>query len=251
MKPSTLLWCAAMLAACSSFTAPTPAEATRLAEARRLLEERPREALEITDELLAQNPNLREARLVAAEGGLCLARMGGKMTELLLQDSVQNFERALEGVEENAEPRAFLMLAECQFDLGEFEKGSEAASQAAAGFAALKTAAGNRQASQATLLAARCDMRSFVAVRDAERKAGKPDAHGNVPAEPYTSELASRAMNRFASVQAEFPGESITQIAAIHQWLDQGAAGIQELERGLRQAPQESAIHDAYIAWMV
>jgi len=253
MKPSTLLWCAAMLAACSSFTAPTSAEATRIAEARRLLEDqdRPSDALEITDELLAQNPRLREARLVAAEGGLRLARMGGKMTELLLQDSVQNFQRALEGVEENAEPRAFRMLADCYFDLGDFEHGSEAALRAAQGFTALKTTSGNRLATEANLMAARCDMRCFVAAREAEVKAGKPDAHGNVPVEQHTSELASRAMSLFASVRPEYPGEATTQIAVIHEQLGQAAAGIQELERGLRQWPQESEIHDAYIKWMV
>jgi tetratricopeptide (TPR) repeat protein len=251
MKPSTLLWCAAMLAACSSFTAPTPAETTRLAEARRLLEERPRDALMITDELLAQNPKLREARLVAAEGGYRLAKMGGKMNDLLLQDSVRDFQRALEGVEENGEPRAFRMLADCYFELGDFEHASQAALRAAQGFTALKTTSGNRHATEANLMAARCDLHLFVAARKAEVATGKPDTRGFVPVTPSTAELASRAINLFAGVRAEYPGEATTQIAAIDQWLGQDGEGTQELERGVRETPQESAIHDAYIAWMV
>ncbi|MBL8727837.1 MAG: hypothetical protein JNM25_05365 [Planctomycetes bacterium] len=252
MKPTTLTWCAAIIAACASIPAPTPAEINRLDTARQLVATDPDRALTITDELLRDNPELRPARLVAGEGLLRLAQQGTRSrADLLLQDAVHNFELGLDGRARGDEPAAVAKLAECHFELGEFERCSEVALRAVDGFRTVNTAASHHDAAAALLLAARADFRRFTAARKLELDTGAKDERGRVPAGSETAQLATIAAVRFEAVRREFPAESATQLAAIHQWLGNGAGVVQALERGLRDAPDATAIHDAYMQWFL
>jgi tetratricopeptide (TPR) repeat protein len=250
MKSTTILWCAAAVAACASTVVPTAAEEVRLAEARRLLDSDPAGTLTITDGLLAQNPGLRDARLLNAEGSLRLAKNGGSYAHQLLLDAQNDFEKALAGIEPKDEPEAFVKLAETRYELGEWESGSSTAQLAADGFAATNTQASKTRAAEAVLLAARCDLQRFVEARRTELAEGKKDSRGRVTATPETLQFAKVAAQRFADVRSRFPGEAVTQTAVIFQWLGQDGAVAEELERGIRSTPRELAIHDAYIDWM-
>jgi hypothetical protein len=245
----TLTWCAAVVTACAGVPAPTAAETARLDAARDLLATRPDEALAITDELLRANPDLQAARLLAGEGSLRLARQGAGRVDLLLHDAVRNFELGLAGRSRGEAPAACAMLAESLFELGEFERCSAFALRAVEGFRAIGTAAANRDAASSLLLAARADYRLFAAARQVELDAGARDSRGRVPAADATLGLATRAATRLEAVRTEFPGETATLLAAIRQWLGDGNGVVQELERGLRTAPDATEVHDAYIRW--
>jgi tetratricopeptide (TPR) repeat protein len=107
-----------------------------------------------------------------------------------------------------------------------------------------------RLAANALLLAGRSDLQRFVAARQAELDGAERDAHGKVAVGRATLELANRAAARFREARREVPGEATTQMALLHQWLDQPGEALKELEQGLREAPGETLIHDAYIQWM-
>jgi tetratricopeptide (TPR) repeat protein len=252
MKPTTLTWCAAIVAACASIPTPTAAETARLDAARELLASDPHRALALTDELLRDNPHLRQARLLAGEGSLLLARDGSSgRADLLLQDAVHNFELGLADRPRGDEPRAFVQLAECHFELGDFEHASAAALRAVEGFRAINTGQSHRDAAGALLLAARADFRRFVAARQVEIETGDKDRRGIVPPGSETAQLANVSATRFDAVRREFPAVAVVQIAAIHQWLGNGAGTLKELERGLRDAPDTTEIHDAYLKWFL
>jgi hypothetical protein len=250
MKPTTLFWCAAAVAACASIPSPTPDQEARLAIGRSHLADDPLRALEVADELLAANPALRGARLLAAEGSLALARSGRGPAHLYLIDAAANFEKALAGVADVEAPAVLYLLAGCRHDLGEFEAGSQAASRAARAWLAIDEPGARRDAAEALMLAGRCDLQLFVAARQAERDAGKADARGRVPFGRDTLQLAQRAGGHFSAARRELPGPATLQLALLQQWLEQPSEVAREYERGLREAPDDTALHDAYIAWM-
>ncbi|MBX3461728.1 MAG: hypothetical protein KF830_01040 [Planctomycetes bacterium] len=249
MKPTNLMWCAAAIAACASLPTPTAAETARLDAARELVATRPDEALAITDELLRDNPRLQAARLLAGEGSLRLARQGAGRTDLLLLDAVRNFELGLVDRPRGDEPAACAMLAECLYELGEFERCGTVALRAVDGFRAIGTGAARRDAAAALLLAGRADSRRFVAARQAELDAAGRDARGRVPVAKPTAQLAAIAGTRLDAVRGEFPAEASLQLAVIHQWLGDGQGVVQELERGIRTSPDATELHDAYMQW--
>ncbi len=251
MKSTSPLWCALAVAACAQVASPADDAHLRLAEARRHLASDPERSLRITDELLAATPDWREARLVAGEGSLRLARAGSSArTDLLLQDAVRNFERALDPADPGAMPAGWLQLAECRFELGEWETAGDAAATAARGFTASVNPAERRRAAEAQLLFAKSSYRRFAAARQSEVEAGEADRKGLVPVAKATAELATATLAAFEAVRREYPGETSTHAALVHQWLGQGEAVIAEYERGIRSAPDAASIHDAYIAWM-
>ncbi len=250
MKPTTLLWCATFVAACANFTPPTSEQEARIAEARSLLASEPVRALDVAESLLRSNPGWREARLVAAEGSMRLAQNGQAPVNLHWIDAAANFDKALSGVQDADAPGALRMLAECRYALGEFEAGGTAALRSAKGFAAIDTEGSRRDAAEALLLAGRCDLQIFVTARQAELDAGARDKHDNIPVSRATHELAIAAASRFGAARREFPGEATLKLALIQQWLGQPGEVVLELERGLREAPQETAIHDAFQQWM-
>ena len=251
MKITTLLWCVAVVSACANVPTPNAAEAARLAEARRLLATAPLQSLDVAESLLADNPRLREARLLAAEGSLAVARAPGEQrAHLHLQDASRNFELALEGVDDNDYPSALKSWAECEYELGEFADASTTAQRAANALAAPGTEFARRDGAAALLLAGRADLQQFVLLRQRELDRGEKDSRGIVAPSRKASELAMTAGAHFVAARPYFPGESTTNVALIHRWLDQPGEATIELERGLRESPTESAIHDAYIAWM-
>ena len=252
MKPTTLLWCATVVAACANIATPSADEAQRLAAARELMTRDPHQALAMVDGLLASNPNLPAARLLLGEGSLLLARADAKNAQSLYEDAARNLELGLVGSDDSINPSARKLLAECQYELTRFEAGSDNAVRAAAGYAAQKDKApsARREAAEAMLIAGRCDLQQFVAARKAELDGGDTDRQGRVPVGRGTLQQALTAASRFVAARSEFPGEATTRLADIQKWLGQDAEVMRELESGLRNAPQETAIHDAYIDWM-
>ncbi|MCU0863186.1 MAG: hypothetical protein MUC36_05295 [Planctomycetes bacterium] len=252
MKPTTLLWCATVVAACANIASPSADESRRLAEARALLSSDPHQALAVVDSLLATNPGLQSARLVLGEGSLLLARTDAKNAASLYEDAARNLELGLDGLDADAEPTARKQLAECQYELSRFEDASQNALRAAAAYAAQKEKAPNtrRLAAEAMLIAGRADLQTFVAARKQELDGGSPDQQGRIPVGRDTLGLALAAASRFSAARAEFPGEAATRLATIQQWLGQDDEVVRELESGLRNAPQVTEIHDAYITWM-
>ncbi|MBL9078928.1 MAG: hypothetical protein JNL08_15585 [Planctomycetes bacterium] len=250
MKPKTLLYVAAIAAACASVPAPTAAEAVRLDAARARLATDPEGALQIVDQVLRDHPDLREARLLAGEGSLALFRRGsGGNAELLLQDAVRHFELGLEDRPRGDAPAACRQLADCLFELGEWERCSAFAVRATEGFRAIGTGAANRDAEAALLLAAQADYRLFAAARQAELDAAPPDLRERPPVGGDTARLAETAALRFEAVHGTFPAEAATRLAQIRLWLGQSAEALRELERGLRAAPDATEVHDAYLTW--
>lgn len=250
MKPTTLFWCAAAFAACANVSPPSDTETAALAEARQLLAADPDAALRITDDLLAANPELVDARLLAAEGSRLLANQPGRgRADLLLQDAVTQLEKVID-IEPEPAPETWRLLAECRFDLGEFEGAAGAALRAAEGFAARETEAASGNAKAAILLAAQSELRVLVAARQAEIAAGEENDRGFVTPSRETVQMAAVIAERFESVREDYPGEATTQTALLYQWLGQDNAAVEELERGILNHPQENAIHEAYLGWM-
>lgn len=250
MKPTTLILCATVVAACANVTAPTSTDTARLAEARSLLAAEPMRALEIVDGLLAEQPEWHDARLVAAEGSLRLAQNGSGQAHYHLIDAATNFDKALADVEDADAPAALMMLAECRYQLGEYEEAHAAAVRAAKGFAAVNVPVNRTDAASAMLLAGRCDLKRLVALREAEKASGTPDRRGVVPVGSEAQSYAMRAAEAFHAARVEFPGDATIQLKLVHEWLDQPNEALKVIEHGLRQAPAETVIHDAYIEWM-
>lgn len=252
MKPLTLFWCATAVAACANISTPEGQQAEKLAAAQQLLAANPDRALLITDELLAANPHLRAARLIAAEGSFLLSRQGGSVrSDLLLQDAVRNIEKAINDSSQPTAPETWRLLADCQFDLGAFAGSGTAAMNAARGFKQRDGEQARDQIAAAMLLAGNAELRAFVAERQREVDGGTVDSRGIVVPGAETARMATSAAARFESVRREYPAEATTQTALIYQWLNQPQAAADEFERGIRNNPGQSAIHDAYVAWMV
>jgi len=246
MKPLTLIWCATAVAACANVSTPTIEESSRLEQARAMLRDTPGRALTITDELLAANPDLTAARLLAAEGSWLMTQQGGSArADLLLTDAIHNLDRVIASSTDIA-PETWRLLGDCQFGLGDFEAASEAAMRAASGFGEDDR---TRQA-DAVLLAAESDLRLFVAARQTEIDNGEKNERGIIEPEETTTALAITTLSRFNNVRREYPAKATTQSALIYQWLGQDQAAAEELERGIRNHPESNAIHEAYVRWM-
>lgn len=252
MKPTTLLWCAAVVAACANVASPSPIAADRLARARELLDTDPHAALSLADELLAQTPNWRDARMCRADGSRKLAAQAhGSQSEFLWRDAAHDLEIVVGDSKPGTEADAWRMLAECRRALGEYDPAAEAAMKAAEAFAARRTAVGRQLAASAILLAGDCQMQTFAAARQKEIASGKPGPNGVVPPGSEVLTLAANLASRFESVRAEYPAEACTRLATIWQWLGQDGQATAELERGIRATPAANEIHAAYLDWMV
>lgn len=249
MKPSTLFWCATLVGACANVSAPTDQQTAQLAAARQLLAERPGDALDTVEAVLRTDPGLRAARLLAGECSLRLGRDDGKRGHLYLQDARHQFERGLAGLADQAEPEARLQLAQCLQELGEPAAASASALAAASGFALQKGLAARRQVAAAQLCAAENEYRLFASARQAELDAAAPGDRPLAPARE-TAHLALCAATNFQAARADFPAAASLGLARINQFLGQGDAVLAELERGLREAPDATALHDEYMRWL-
>jgi hypothetical protein len=257
MKPTTLLWIAsslvtcAVLAACASTNPPTANEAEQIANARSLLDSTPDRAADTAEDLLKQNPQLREARLLLAESSLAMSRnpdFAGKKLHLL--DATRNFHDALNDTENEPYAREWRLLAEGYRDLGEWLKGSQAAIRSADGFQQRQGLENTKQYALSRLVGADCDYRLFVDARQPEMQDGKADMNGIVPPEPRTRALANVAVAGYAEARLDYPAHCNNQLAIIQRWLGQNGEAIRTYERGVINNPTETAIHDAYINWM-
>jgi tetratricopeptide (TPR) repeat protein len=253
MKTSTLLWCVAVVAACANVTTPTPDQEARLNEARALLASEPMRALDVAEALLKENPDLKPARLVAAEGSMRLAQAGSGPVNLHYVDAASQFDKALgdghEGHDADA-PLPLQLLAECRYQLGEFEACEAAAIRAANAYAAVDLPENRVGAANARLLAGRAALQRFVAARQQELDGGEPDARGKVAFGKDTLLTATVAAGHFDAARALLPGEATTNLVLLYRWLENGNSVLQTLEQGLRDTPQETAVHDAFLAWM-
>jgi len=257
MKPMTPMWCAAILAtstyfaACAGVHAPTAAEAERISEAQAVFQTDPHSAANLADSLLASNPQLREARLLRAE---CLLKIAAspdtRVRKELLQDACSDFERALDDAESEPYAESLQQMAQAYYNLGEWQRGSQAARRAAEGFAKRVGQDNQKKYATARLAGANCDYRLFVEARKPELDTGTPDMNGIVPPEPQTISLAHIAAAGYAEARVEYPAIATNQTAAIETWLGQYGNAITTYERGLINHPYETTIHDAYIDWM-
>src|SRR5262245_57189594 len=126
--PATAL---AFLANCAGGAAPTAAQTQKLAQAQALLaDDKPDDALRITDELLHDQPEWRDARLCSAKGFVALSKIDRKNLpkELVLQDAATAYERALAIDDKDAD--SWVALAQVRYELGLYESARTAAEQA-------------------------------------------------------------------------------------------------------------------------
>ncbi|MFY9341439.1 MAG: hypothetical protein WAT39_03040, partial [Planctomycetota bacterium] len=103
----------------------------------------------------------------------------------------------------------------------------------------------------ALLLAGRCDLQRLVAARQEELASGEKDNRGVVPVGTAVQRLAQSAAQAFTAARKELPAEATLQMKLLHEWLGQPGEALQELEQGLRQAPGDTALHDAYQQWLI
>jgi hypothetical protein len=251
MKPTTPLWCAAILvAACASITPPTSTESQALASARALMASDLDAAANAAEALLQSNRGLREARLLLAECSLQMANEPGRSgKQFLLIDAARNFEEALDPESVGDWAREWRLCAEAHYALADYEAGSRAAARSAAGFAAKPGLQNQTEFATARLVGARCDYRRFVAALQAERAEADASA-GTPPASARAMELAQLAVAGLSEARIDHPAEAATTTADIHKWLGQSGEVMRTYEAALAEWPTETAVHDAYIAWM-
>ena len=118
---------AVLLLACASAPNFDPADhAQYLRDANVLMQKgEVDEGLIITDRVLAEDPENRDARLMAARGSLSLADRGRSNTPGLIADGIHNYELALE--QDDHDPDTWVALSRAYLLNGQFEDGREAA----------------------------------------------------------------------------------------------------------------------------
>jgi tetratricopeptide (TPR) repeat protein len=252
MKPTTPLWCAAVLvAACASITPPTSAESQQLESIRKLMASDLDAAANAAEDLLQEKPTLREARLLLAECSLQMANEPGRSgKQFLLMDAARNFDEALDSAEDEPFAREWRLCAEAHYALGEFDKGSVAANRSANGFAKKPGLDNKKEFATSRLVGARCNYRIFVEERQAEIESGDKDQNGLVRPSKRIMTLAQVVAAGFQNAQHDYPAEAATTVADVHKWLGQTSEVQRTYEAAVSDWPAETGIHDAYIDWM-
>ncbi|MFK7742026.1 MAG: tetratricopeptide repeat protein [Planctomycetota bacterium] len=275
MKPTTPLFCAATITsilavACAG---PTPSQGDanqssstseqsangasgpfgeQLMAARALLTTNPDQAADAAEALLKRDPDLRRARTLLAESSLAMARSPDfQSTQFHLIDAHRQFEKALHDADDKEFARELRLWAEANYELGEWERGSQAAARSADGFSQQTGQAMAKEYATSRLVGGRCDFRRFAEARQAEMDGGEADQNGIVPASGSVMALATRAAAGLQEARLDYPAEATNRLAEIHLWLGRSSDALLEYERGLLAAPDATGIHDAYIAWMV
>jgi hypothetical protein len=233
------------VAACAGGAVRSHDQEASLAEAgRRLAASDPDAALTITDRLLKESPDWREARIVAADASLALSKVDrpGLRKDLVLEDAVRNYELALPAGTVDAQ--AWQRLGEARYELGRFEGARDAAAEAVNQLTAAK--AKPEQLAAPLAVAARSELQLLVAARKLEIETGEKDRDGIVRPGKDTTELASHVLARVGALKPVRPGEAHQLAAMVYQWLGEEKAALDELERGIRNAPDAAELHLAY-----
>ncbi|MCK5942866.1 MAG: hypothetical protein KAI24_12895, partial [Planctomycetes bacterium] len=239
------------MAACASITPPNAAETQQLETIRTLMATDLDAAANAAEDLLQDNPSLREARLLLAECSLQMANEPGRSGKrFLLIDAARNFDQALDSAEDEPFAREWRLCAEAHYALGEYAEGSRAANRSANGFAKKPGLDNKREYSTSRLVGARCDYRLFVAERQAELDNGDADKNGVVEPSGRTMGLAQVAVAGFSEARIDYPAEAATTVADIYKWLGQTSQVARTYEAALTSSPAEASIHDAYMTWM-
>jgi len=240
--PATAL---AFLANCAGGAAPSAAQTQKLAEAQALLaDDKPDDALRITDELLHDQPDWRDARLCSAKGFVALSKIDRKNLpkELVLQDAATAYERALAIDDKDAD--SWVALAQVRYELGLYESARTAAEQAMKLFEEQKKKPAAM--APAVLIGARCDLQELRAARKAELDEGKKDSHGVVQPKPETMQLGTAALQKLQPILSIEPAEAFGMAAEIYRLLGHTEEALAMLERGIRTAPEANDLHVAF-----
>jgi tetratricopeptide (TPR) repeat protein len=240
--PATAL---AFLANCAGGAAPTAAQMQKLHEAQALLaDDKPDDALRITDELLHDQPEWRDARLCSAKGFVALSKIDRKNLpkELVLQDAATAYERALAIDDKDAD--SWVALAQVRYELGLYESARTAAEQAMKLFEEQKKKPAAMTA--AVLIGARCDLQELRAARAAELEKGDKDRHGVVQPKPETMQLGTAALQKLQPILSLEPAEAFGMASEIYRLLGHTEEALAMLERGIRTAPEANDLHLAF-----
>ena len=239
-----------LLAACASSATPTAEQQARIQEARALLAAADLDgALAITDKLIAEQPDWREARVLAAEASMQLTRVDrkGLRKDLLLEDVVRNLEAVVKA--DPADAACWTQLAEAEYELMRFLDCVNSAGQAVSSLnekaKEARTAADADLMARAQLAAAKARVQLFVEVRNEELASGKPDTNGIVRPSEQALRLAQEALAALQPVCASTPVEGFKLSSQVHQWLGANDLALADLERGVRQAPDAADLHVA------
>lgn len=237
LVPSLLAMALAACAASVADRVPAPASPDeRLTRATALLDEgRYDEALLITDDLLARDPANRAARLLAARGNLALFRAGRSNARAFLLDAIRQLEKALALDEDD--PESWLLLASAHLQNGQFSQGRDAALRAAALWKAHH--APPEEIARAVLAAADNELQMLADAR-------RPELQANEDPSKDTLVLANRVLARLRYAMQGAPGPAHRRSALVYQWLGKTDEALAELERGIRAAPQDAELHQAY-----
>ncbi|MEO0478652.1 MAG: hypothetical protein AAF196_04150 [Planctomycetota bacterium] len=246
MKQS-ILWTCLVAVSCTSQQSPTyqsenqseeqPAT-TRLAEASALLESGRVEdidaALQITDNLLDQDDENREALLLAAEGSILLAQSGRR--GFFYEEAGRYLEEALEIDGDDAE--TMLRLSWVKKNLGEFGSGANLAAEAAS---VLKRDDASREEVQGALLLVVDHQIQLLA-----------DTRRNVDPEEFdrlsdeSRQLASQALGTIQRIEDLGPNaQARIRASRVHQWVARYNDATTDLTAGLREIPDSWELHTA------
>ncbi len=190
------------------------------------------EALLITDELLNQQPKLREARLLAAQGNMGLVNTRTQYAGQFLDDVIRNLRLALKL--DSQDPATHLFLADAFLMKGEFNKGKDQALIAAEQYRS--TGAPATMVAGAILQAANNEMQIFV---DARRQ--EMEVRDFLSAD--TQRKAQAVLSRLEFIKNILPGPAYLNSSLVFSWLGRPKEELNQLELGLRHAPDDADLH--------
>ncbi|MCA8944488.1 MAG: hypothetical protein KDB80_18145 [Planctomycetes bacterium] len=210
-----------------------------LQEARRLLDEGSiDEALRLTDRILADDPNQREAHRIAAEGNFALFQAKREGAQLFLLDAIRNLETA-----QNLDPSdgtGWSRLAEWHLANGDFEAGVNAGLRS---FRVLSEA-GAPDADRATAMIRVADnqLQQFVVARREEIANGGETRPGDETKLLAKTVLASaQAANELGAV-----AEAARRSARVYRWLNRDKEALETLERAIVADPAAADLHEEF-----
>ncbi len=193
------------------------------------------EALLVTDAILEKNPKDHAARLLAADANLRLAQTRKGDVQAFLLDAVHNLELAVAAQQKDAV--ALQRLADAYLKTSNFDKGRDAAMQAAAVLREQKASAAT--IAGAVIAAADNEMQVFVDAR-------QPEIQREEPVSEDTMLLAQAVLKRLSIARQGLPGVAAARTARVYQWLGQHESALAELERGIQTDPTEPEVHLAF-----